>query len=682
MTRAAVDWCAMSTAASFPHIDESVRPQDDLNLHVNGQWLKTAEIPADLDAYGSFLQLRDKAEADVRAILEDAAENAGSSAAAEGDDDAIAQRIGTFYAAFMDAERAEELALAPIQDQLDQIETVSSAAELMRLSAAWQRRGIDGLLAAGAVRDAGNPERMLWHIFQDGLGLPDEAYYREDTHAETLTKYQEHLVRLLTLGGREDAQEAAAAVVALEKRLASHHWDRVTTRDAQKRYNLKTRAQALELMPLLEEAITGWGLTESQAAEIVIGQPDALPGFQQALTEEPLESWKHWLRVQLLRAVAPLLHAELVNEHFDFYSRTLNGTPEIKERWKRGVALTNAHLGEDVAQIYVARHYPAEAKQAMDELIAALIEAYRRSISRLEWMGEATRAKALEKLESFRPLVGHPTRWIDYSNVEVNVDDVVGNVARATEAAWERDVAKIDDGPDPEEWHMTPQTVNAYYHPLENVICFPAAILQLPFFSVERDMAQNFGAIGAVIGHEIGHGFDDQGSRYGADGSLTNWWTDEDRAAFEERTAKLVGQFNQLSPTVLGDEHTVNGELTLGENIGDLGGIGIAHQAYKLWLAAKNQDISIAEVAGPDTQDDDAAEGLTGDQRFFYAWAQGWRQIIRPERALTLLSIDPHSPAEFRATQPVKNVDAFHEAFGTTESDGMYLPPQERVTIW
>ncbi len=673
----------MSTATDFPYLDASVRPQDDLNQHVNGEWLKTAQIPEDLDAYGSFLELRDKAEADVRAILDEAAA-AATSAGTEVDPDfgPIQQRIGTFYAAFMDAERAEELKLAPIQDRLDQISALSTPGELLNLSAQWQREGVDGLLSAGAMRDMGDPTRMLWFISQGGLGLPDEAYYREDKHAETRQKYQQYLTTVLGLAGYTDKDDAAGSVLKLEASLAAHHWDRVACRDYQKQYNLKSRAEVEEAMPLMAEAITGWGLTESQAAEIVVAQPEVLTAFQAALTEQPLETWKRWLAAKVMTAFAPLLHAQLVEEHFEFYSKTLNGTPKLKERWKRGVALTNAHLGEDVAQIYVARHYPPQARQAMDELIDALMEAYRRSISELEWMGDATRQKALEKLQALRPMIGYPVKWIDYSEIRVAADDVVGNVVRASVAAWDRDLAKIDEGPDPEEWHMTPQTVNAYYSPLESVIVFPAAILQLPFFSADRDMAQNFGAIGAVIGHEIGHAFDDQGSKFGADGSLTNWWTDEDRSAFEARTAQLVDQYNGLSPSVLEDEHTVNGELTLGENIGDLGGIGIAHKAYRLWLAAKNQDVPITQVAGPDTADDDAIDGLTGNQRFFFAWAQGWRNVSRPERALTLLGIDPHSPAEFRATQPVKNVDAFHEAFGTSEGDGMYLAPQERVTIW
>ncbi|WP_150461888.1 M13 family metallopeptidase [Nesterenkonia ebinurensis] len=699
----------MSTATDFPYLDPSVRPQDDLNQHVNGEWLKTAEIPEDLDAYGSFLELRDKAEADVRAILDEAAEAATAQGAdLDPDFGAIRQRIGTFYSAFMDADLAEALRLAPIQDRLEQIEALSTPGDLVRLSAQWQREDVDGLLSAGALRDMGDPTRMLWFIGQGGLGLPDEAYYREDKHAETRQKYQQYLTTIFAIAGYADngdrasrektgtgsgsseaiegmsaegANDAASSVLELETALASHHWDRVACRDYQKQYNLKTRGEVEEAMPLVAEAIQGWGLTDSQAAEIVVAQPEVLSAFQSALIEQPLQAWKHWLSAKLITAFAPLLHSELVDVHFEFYSKTLNGTPKLKERWKRGVALTNAHLGEDVAQIYVARHYPPQARQAMDELIAALVEAYRRSISELEWMGEQTRAKALEKLEALRPMIGYPVKWIDYSEVTVAADDVVGNVSAASVAAWERDTAKIDEGPDPDEWHMTPQTVNAYYSPLESVIVFPAAILQLPFFSVERDMAQNFGAIGAVIGHEIGHAFDDQGSKFGADGSLTNWWTDEDRAAFEKRTAKLVDQYQVLSPTVLDDEHTVNGELTLGENIGDLGGIGIAHKAYKLWLAAKNQDKPITEVDGPDT-DDDAIDGLSGDQRFFFAWAQGWRNVTRPERAMTLLSIDPHSPAEFRATQPVKNVDAFHHAFGTAEGDSMYLAPEQRVTIW
>ncbi|MGQ7786320.1 M13 family metallopeptidase [Nesterenkonia sp. K-15-9-6] len=650
---------------TFPYLDPATRPQDDLQRHVNGEWLKTAEIPADLDAYGSFIELRDKSEADVRAILEDAA--AGST---DLGDDAVAARIGDFYAAFMDAERAEKLKLAPIQPMLDALDAVSSPAELLRLSASWQRYGVDGLLAAGASRDAGDPERVLWHIIQDGLGLPDESYYREEQLADTLSSYREHLSRFLALGGVADAEQAAADVVALETVIASHHWDRVATRDAQKRYNLRTREQVIAEMPLITEALAGWRLTDSQSAEIVLAQPDVLPAMQTALTEQPLEHWKHWLRAQLLRWAAPLLHSALVQEHFSFYSQVLGGAQELKERWKRGVALTNSCLGEDVARIYVQRHYPPQAKARMDELIDALVEAYRRSISTLEWMGEETRAKALEKLEAFRPMVGYPARWIDYGDVAVDRGDAVGNVISAAVAEWNRDVKEIDEGPDPEKWHMTPQTVNAYYHPLENVICFPAAILQPPFFSAERDMATNFGAIGAVIGHEIGHGFDDQGSRYGADGSLTNWWSDADRTAFEERTSALVEQYSALAPSVA-PEHHVNGELTLGENIGDLGGLGIAHQAYRIWLDQQGL-----------TEADDVVEGLSGDQRYFFAWAQAWRQIVRRERAITLISIDPHSPAEIRANQVVKNLDAFHEAFGTAEGDGMYLAPEQRVTIW
>lgn len=661
---------AASSTPSFPYIDSSVRPQEDFQRHVNGTWLKTAEIPADLDSYGSFIELRDKAEADVRAILEEAA-----GGGFEGTEFAeVGARIGGLYASFMDAERAEQRGLAPIQDFLDDIDAVSTPEELVRLSARWQRYGMDGIFAAGALRDAGSPERELWHIIQGGLGLPDESYYREDSYAEILEKYQQHLGRFLVLGGlgEAEAEQAAADVVVLERTIASHHWDVVTTRDAQKRYNLKSRDEVLALMPMLTEAFEGWGLSERHTEQIVLAQPDVLPGVQEALSSTDLETWKHWLRVQLLRWAAPLLHSALVQEQFDFYAKTLSGTPQMKERWKRGVSLVNGHLGEDVAQIYVSRHYPPEARQAMDELIAALLEAYRRSISTLDWMGEETRQRALEKLDTFRPLVGYPARWIDYSSVEIDADDVVGNVARAAEFEWDRDLRKLDEGPDPEEWHMTPQTVNAYYHPLENVICFPAAILQLPFFSVERDMAQNFGAIGAVIGHEIGHGFDDQGSRYGADGSLTDWWTAEDREAFEQRTAKLVGQFDGLIPSVLegrDGDHRVNGELTLGENIGDLGGLGIAHQAYLLWR----------EERGLEPQE---IEGYDDDQRFFFAWAQAWRHVVRPERAITLLSVDPHSPAEFRANQIVKNLDAFHEAFGTAEGDQMYLVPGERVTIW
>ena len=681
---------------TFPHVDPAVRPQDDLQRHVNGSWLSTAEIPPDLDAYGSFHELRDKAEADVRAILDSAAEGDISSNGSAGTLDSeadrdpagqkssaadIARRVGTFYAAFMDAERAQARRLEPIEPMLTAIDQLDSAAGLVELSARWQRDGVDGLFAAGAMHDAGDPTRMLWHIVQGGIGLPDESYYRDEGLAEILVKYREHLGTLLYLGGVEDAQAAADAVVDLETRIAGLHWDNVTTRDAQKRYNLTTGDDVVELMPLITSAFAGWGLQPRHTAEIVLAQPDVLPGMQRALEEVPLETWKMWLRVQVLRWAAPLLHDELVHEHFAFYSATLSGAQQLKDRWKRGVALTNAHLGEDVAQLYVARHYPEQARAAMDELIDALIEAYRRSIADLEWMSVQTREQALTKLEAFRPMVGYPNRWIDYSSVEVDPADVVGNVRRAAEFEWERDLAKLDEGPDPEEWHMTPQTVNAYYSPLENVICFPAAILQPPFFAADRDMAANFGAIGAVIGHEIGHGFDDQGSRYGADGSLTNWWTEEDRAAFEARTAKLVDQYSALAPS-MAPEYPVNGELTLGENIGDLGGLGIAHQAYALWSAAQDQGVAISAAELPAPAEDAGAADLSGDQRFFFSWAQAWRNLTRRERAITLISIDPHAPAEFRANQVVKNLDAFHSAFGTQRGDQMYLEPAERVTIW
>ncbi|GAA3281387.1 M13 family metallopeptidase [Nesterenkonia halobia] len=691
------DTASADTASTpFPHRAPEVRPQDDLQRHVNGGWLKTAEIPADLDAYGSFLELRDKSEADVRAILEEAA--AGTTGDAEGaeladaadaeETAAIRARIGDFYAAFMDAEAAERRGLDPIADMLAELQAVATPAELVRLSASWQRFGVDGLFAAGALRDAGDPARMLWHVMQDGLGLPDESYYRDESFAEILTQYREHLGRLLALSGVRDAEQAAADVVALETEIASHHWDRVTTRDAQKRYNLRSREEAVEAMPLLAEALDGWGLDAEKTAELVLAQPDVLDAMQTALTEQPLAHWKLWLRAQLLRWAAPLLHSAMVEEHFSFYAQVLSGAQQLKERWKRGVALTNAHLGEDVARLYVARHYPAESKVAMDELIDALVAAYRRSISTLEWMGEETRQKALEKLGTFRPMVGRPERWIDYGDVAVEPDDVVGNVRRAAAAEWDRDAAKIVDGPDPDEWHMTPQTVNAYYHPMENVICFPAAILQPPFFDPQRPMAANFGAIGAVIGHEIGHGFDDQGSRYGADGSLTDWWTEGDREAFEQRTAALVEQYSALSPSAA-PEHTVNGELTLGENIGDLGGLGIAHQAYRLW----REELADAEraaqegrrlVAGAEAVPEpaDGEESRIADQLFFFSWAQAWRNLTRPERAVTLISIDPHSPAEIRANQVPKNLDAFHEAFGTTAGDGMHLPAEERVAIW
>ncbi|SJN30292.1 putative peptidase [Micrococcus lylae] len=694
-------------------------PTEDLYRHVNGEWLASHEIPSDQGAYGAFLELRDNAELAVRHLCEDAvravgtghdaararveasadiaspdtvldaasadapeqtssAEDAAASDASSDDTSAdrtaLRRRIAALYTSFMDEEVVEARGVAPIAGDLAAIETVETPEQLLTLSGALQRHGVSGLINTGAMNDAGDPERMLLHLLQGGLGLPDESYYREDSYAEIVSEYRAHLGRMLALAGigadEAEASEIAGRVVDLETKIASHHWDVVRSRDAVARYNLLTRAQLDETFPLAQAWLEGIGAAGTRSDEVVVWQPDFLAGVQSLLAGEDavdLQTWKHWLEVQVLRSFAAYLPEAFVQENFSFYGRRLAGTEEVRPRWKRAVAFVNSAAGEDVAQLYVAKHYPAGHQDQMDRLVGLLNEAYRRSISRLDWMGEDTRQRALEKLSMFRPMVGFPSKWIDYSTLEVDADDLLGNARRADEFAWDWDLAKIEKGPDPEEWHMTPQTVNAYYSPLENAIVFPAAILQPPFFDPERSMAANLGGIGAVIGHEIGHGFDDQGSRYDGTGTLKNWWTDEDREAFSDRTAKLVAQYSALSPAEAPDHH-VNGEFTLGENIGDLGGLGIAHQALEIWREEQSES----------ADEDTAAQ----DREFFSSWASVWRQLTRPETMVTRIASDPHSPNEFRCNQVVKNLDAFHAAYGTTEQDPMWLAPEERVSIW
>ncbi|MFY9679684.1 M13 family metallopeptidase [Glutamicibacter protophormiae] len=645
--------------------DDAIRPQDDLYRHSNGKWFETATIPSDQGIYGSFMELRDEAEAAVHAIIEDAVAAHASGAPI----DAATRRIAHLYGSFMNEEVIEERGADPVASYLESIAKVQDVQGLLELSGSFYRKGISGFVDIGAMSDAGDPDRNLLTFLQAGLGLPDESYYREEQFAQTVEDYRGHLARLLGLGGIEDAEAAAASVVQLETAIASHHWDRVKVRDAQARYNLLTGAELFGLMPGLRSWLGGAGIEEKYFSEVVVWQPSYIEALSGLLEEHPLEAWKNWLTVQVLRSFAPYLSSAFVNENFSFYSAKLGGVEKLKDRWKRGVAFTEGAVGEDLGQLYVAGNFPPEAKTAMDALVQRLIEAYRISISNLPWMGADTVQKALDKLSKFRPKIGYPDQWIDYSSIETDELDVIANRAAANEFEFRRELKKIDDGVDRELWFMYPQTVNAYYHPLLNEIAFPAAILRLPFFDVDRDIASNFGAIGAVIGHEIGHGFDDQGSQYDGSGQLTNWWTDADREAFEKLTGKLVEQYNALSPTEAPD-HQVNGALTLGENIGDLGGLGIAYKAYKLELAANG----IVE--------DEVIDGVTGDQRFFYSWAECWRTLIRPETAIIRVTTDPHAPGEFRCNQVPKNLDAFHKAFGTKPGDGMWLDPEERVVIW
>ncbi|MBO3662019.1 M13 family metallopeptidase [Microbacterium stercoris] len=645
---------------AIEELSDTIRPQDDLFRHVNGSWIDRTEIPGDKARWGSFHLLAEQAEKHVHEIIED------SQQAEAGTD---ARKVGDVYASFMDEERIAELGAAPLAEPLAAADAVVDIASFLSTVGALDRQGVSNVIGVFVEPDPGDPTRYVPFLVQAGLSLPDESYYRLDNFEGTRAKFREHVEKMLSLAGIADAAAQADRIVALETEIASHHWDNVRSRDAVATYNLKTwneieQLTGLDLTPWLEGTAPG---NPQAFAEVVAYQPSFLEGLGTLLTDERIDDWKAWLRFKIVRAAAPYLTDEFVNENFAFNGTELTGVPEIRERWKRGVSLTEGALGEAVGKVYVERHFPPAAKAAMDELVANLIEAYRQSITQLEWMGAETRERALKKLDSFVPKIGYPAKWKDYSALEIDPADLLGNVRRASAFEHDRQIGKVGKPIDRDEWFMTPQTVNAYYNPLMNEIVFPAAILQYPFFDADRDDAANYGGIGAVIGHEIGHGFDDQGSRYDDKGALNDWWTEDDRAAFEQRTKALIAQYDALTPVGLDESHKVNGALTIGENIGDLGGLGIAIKAYELSLGGADAPV---------------IDDFTGIQRVFLSWAQAWQQKGREAETIRLLTIDPHSPNEFRCNQIVRNIDAFYDAFGVTEADALWLPQEERVTIW
>ncbi|WP_341268325.1 M13 family metallopeptidase [Gordonia malaquae] len=652
----------LTSGLDLEWVDDSVRIADDLFAHVNGRWLDTHEIPGDRSIDGAFHVLRDNAEADVRAIVEECAETPTGP---------TSTLIGDLYASFMDIDRIEELGLDAISEDLNAVRAISSTSELAHTLGALERVGVGGLFGVYVDTDARQSDRYLVHVVQRGLGLPDESYYREENHAETLAAYREHVAAMFALAGVDDADAAATTVVDLETQIASHHWDVVRRRDAEASYNLRTLAEFTDGATGFDVGAWLDGLAapnDETFAEVIVAQPSFLEGAAALVADRPLHDWKAWLTWHLLHTAAPSLSSAFVDENFRFYGTTLTGAEEIRDRWKRGVGFVESAAGFAVGELYVAKHFPPAAKARMDELIANLVEAYRRNITDLEWMTPATREKALAKLDRFTPKIGYPAAWIDYSALTADRTDLIGNSRRAGSFETTRELAKIGKPVDRDEWFMTPQTVNAYYNPGMNEIVFPAAILQPPFFDPEADDAANYGGIGAVIGHEIGHGFDDQGAKYDGDGNLVDWWTDDDRAEFAKRTAALASQYSEFTPDGLDPKYKVNGEFTLGENIGDLGGLSIALVAYT--IATEGDDAPVV------------IDGLTGQQRVFFSWAQIWRTKTRDAEAIRRLSIDPHSPPEFRCNGVVRNVDAFYSAFDVAPGDKLYLEPDERVRIW
>ncbi len=641
-------------------LEPEVRPQDDLFGHVNGRWVSRTEIPGDRGRYGTFDMLREQAEEHVRTIIE-------SVSAGEPEPGSVARKVGDLYASFMDEEAVEALGTSPLAGPLADVGAITTTSEVMGLLGRLGRGGVDGLVHPIVATDDRAPESYVVYLEQGGLGLPDESYYREEQHAKLRSAYVAHIETMLGLAEQPDPAGAARRVMALETRLAAGHWDKVANRDPVKTYTKVDRAALAELTPGVDWAafLEGWQAPAAGLDAAIARQPGFLTAMAAALTHEPVEAWRDWLRWRVVHAFAPYLSSALVEENFDFYGRTLSGVPEMRERWKRGVALVEDALGEAVGQLYVERHFPPNAKERMVHLVENLVEAFRRDFADLDWMGEQTRAEALAKLDAFTAKIGYPDVWRDYSSLETDRADLIGNVRRAAAFEADRNLGKLGGPVDRTEWLMTPQTVNAYYNPGMNEIVFPAAILQPPFFDVDADDAANYGGIGAVIGHEIGHGFDDSGSQFDGTGALRNWWTEQDRARFEERANALIEQFNRLEPRDA-PGNPVNGALTVGENIGDLGGLTIGLAAYR--IATEGEEPPVLD-------------GLTGEQRFFMGWAQVWRGRAREAEAKRLLTIDPHSPTELRANI-ARNLTEFHEAFGVVEGDGMWLPEEERVRIF
>ncbi|OMC08909.1 peptidase M13 [Mycolicibacter heraklionensis] len=661
---------AIRSGLDLTYVDSGVRPQDDLFGHVNGRWLDDYEMPPDRATDGAFRALFDRAEIQVRELLTAAAESAAAGTAAPDE-----RRIGDLYTSFLNEQTVRDRGVAPLLRELAAIDDAGDRDALARVVAAGQRTGVGGGVGLYVDTDSKNSSRYLLHLSQSGIGLPDESYYRDEQHAEILAAYPAHIAAMFALvygGQAEQYAETAARIVALETRLAGAHWDVVKRRDAELTYNLRTFAGLPAEAPGFDWA--GWvsalgvqPAASGELAELVVRQPDYLTAFAELWASADFADWQDWARWRVIHARAGLLTDELVAEDFEFYGRRLSGTEQIRDRWKRGVSVVESLMGDAVGKLYVAKHFPPDAKARIDELVANLREAYRVSITNLDWMTPATRERALAKLDKFTAKVGYPAEWRDYSTLVTDPADLYGNYLRGYAVNYDRELAKLGQPVDRDEWFMTPQTVNAYYNPGMNEIVFPAAILQPPFFDADADDAANYGGIGAVIGHEIGHGFDDQGAKYDGDGNLIDWWTDADRAEFGSRTKALIAQYENYVPRGLAPDKHVNGAFTVGENIGDLGGLSIALLAYQLSLNGADAPV---------------IDGLTGTQRVFFGWAQVWRTKSREAEAIRRLAVDPHSPPEFRCNGVIRNMDAYYDAFDVTPDDALYLEAAARVRIW
>jgi putative endopeptidase len=650
---------ALHSGIDTTYINPAIRPGDDFYAYLNGRWVEEFTLPADKSNYGTFTMLRDKSQEDVKAIIEMAA----TGDFPQGSDE---QKVGDLYKSYLDMETRNARGTEPLQPELDRIAAISSHDELAVYFAGALKRGYGMPFVLAQIADMKDPGNYGLYTYQAGLGLPDREYYfNDDERSATLRdEYVAHIAKMFELAGFEGGTESAEIIMALETRIAGQHMKKEDARDFANNYNKVATEDLGTVMPTFN-----WGgfLAEAGAAEIdglIVLQTDYMAALDTIIQDTNLDTWKTYLEWTALNTRASVLDEALDNQNFAFYRAALSGIEEQEEDWRRAVSSVNGTLGEVVGKVYVKNHFPPEAKERMLELVGNLVAAYEKSIKELEWMGDETKTQALEKLHKFEPKIGYPDEWRDYSALDIEADDLFGNIERAALAEYQRRLDRQGGPVDRAEWGMTPQTVNAGYNPTMNQITFPAAILQPPFFDMQADDAVNYGAIGAVIGHEIGHGFDDKGSTFDGDGALRDWWTDEDRAEFENRTGKLVDQFSAYAPF---DDLNVNGEFTLGENIGDLGGLSIGLLAYKMSLNGEEPPM---------------LDGYTGEQRALLGWAQVWRRKYRDEELRRRIATDPHSPAEYRVNGIVRNMPEFYEAFGVTEGDALYLPPEERVKIW
>ena len=639
--------------------DLAVKPGDDFYEYANGTWFANNEIPADRTRWGSFDILRERAEHDVKAIIDEVAASGGAPGSK-------AKMVADCYNSYVDVEAINARGLSPAQEDLQSIAALGTHEDVVRLMF-QPDMPVDAPVVIYVGLDDRNPDRYIVNMTHAGLSLPDRDYYLrdDDSFVEIRAAFKAHVARMLALGEQVDAQAKAEAILAFETQIAQRHWARADRRDRDATYNLLTREQIRALNPNYPWDAMFAAARLDSAQEVIVGELSAMAPLSELFMSTPIDTLKAYLAYHYLSNTASVLPAALDDENFDFYGKTLNGQPEQRERWRRGVDVVNGALGEAIGEIYVQRHFPPEAKQQMVTLVENLRTAYGERIDGLTWMSAETKVAAREKLATFRPKIGYPDTWRSYEGLEIVADDAFGNRKRISMYDWSYDVARLARPTDKDEWFMTPQTVNAYYNPTFNEVVFPAAILQPPFFDPNADIAVNYGGIGAVIGHEMGHGFDDQGAKSDAYGVLRDWWNAQDVEAFEQLTQSLSAQYSAFEPL---PELHVNGDLTLGENIGDNGGMQVSYYAYR--------QVALGGAEPP------VIDGITGDQRFFLGFGQIWRQMIRDQRLRSQVLSDPHSPAKYRCNGTVRNMTAWYEAFGVEEGDALYLPPEQRVEIW